>query len=1317
MVNTGFSKRLTSLLVLLCMSLGILSGCVAQPQNTIPTEDPTVSTTLPSRADGSARPDSLNQKLTEKQRLTPIANRAPSQGQSKWNTVMVYMVGSDLESSYGAASADILEMLNAGLSTEHTNLVIYTGGANSWELNISSSYNSVFALDATGQNLNLVGSTEQSVNTGDPAALSDFLWYAYENYPALNYDLILWDHGGGPLYGYGSDELFDYDGLTLWELDEALASSPFAETKLGYLGFDACLMASIETAVVVSPYTRYLVASEEVEDGNGWDYSFLSVYNDVTVPGTTAKAILKSYETSMQNLRYQPEYTLSCMNLSYISITQYGMSRVFEKMSEDVISGGYHTIAKYRDQTKRFAMGSVSSLSSSYDLVDLGSLAAIVKSAYSREALSLENALDKLILAQVSNVPGASGVSMYFPYDNRDLYRNGGSELTYYYLDNFMDCLGYRNFLDTFGAQWISGRKDNLWQGNRANRIEKPGQEQESIYLQIDPQALETLSTASYTLLQYNPERDTYYEVLMDCQVQPDENGLVAIPRDPSVFLLASDLSDCLGDLGEPLPIPATQISSDGASQNYICNRAMLMTSNALIVGDTTPVQIVFTLDTETNTSRILNILSRNEDADFYGKMDVDISRYNLVGFQMAGLYPSYDTDGSLFPAGKWQEDSMFSVAYQGYRNEIRLDPVPISQVEGDFYCQLTLKDTFGNVIGGELFSLKQTEQAKQVSLDTTAGKLHFAVYSDHAEVVDLENTPYDLLSGEPRAELVIPAQVDGVPVTVIGPSALYYSSNLARVVIPDSVTTIDYDAFSACYYLTEVVLPEGLQYIGTDAFSFTALTSLNLPESVKVLDTQAFAGTEMDTVTIGPNVEYIGDGAFSHCVNLRSIQVNRNNPNYKSLDGVLFNADGSILVAYPGGRGTAYQVPQGTKEISIAAFMGTELLTEVTFPETLKVIGNQAFCSSPGLTDIQLPQSLEVIGAAAFGTEIGVDTSSQVRTIAIGPNVRWIGQAAFEGYRMEAFTVDRRNTHYSAVNGCLLNASGTRLIQVPYNFQGVLAVPEGVSFICSESLFGCDGITELIFPDSVTSISLSSGLPKNLQKLTVGSGMCNWNGLEDYAIIPELILSPENPFFIMKDDCIYSADGTQLLLCRVQEGELTIPEGTTSIDPGAFGNTGDLAITQVHLPASLESIPSNLFIQLKQLQTITVAEGNSAFAAWDGLLYSADGQTLVACPLGITGTITVRPGTQVIGANAFGAGYTLQAEELFLPEGVVAVRSGNLSSANYSVVLKLHLPASLTDIYPGMLGSVTPGKMEIYAPAGSYAASYAASLGHEVKH
>ena len=116
----------------------------------------------------------------------------------KDRTIMVYMIGSDLESQSAAASLDITEMTEANFDPEHTKLLIYTGGTKKWALDeVSPEENAIFEI--VDGNINKIQSYEKSLMT-NPDNLTNFINYAYDKYPADYYDLILWDHGGGPIW-------------------------------------------------------------------------------------------------------------------------------------------------------------------------------------------------------------------------------------------------------------------------------------------------------------------------------------------------------------------------------------------------------------------------------------------------------------------------------------------------------------------------------------------------------------------------------------------------------------------------------------------------------------------------------------------------------------------------------------------------------------------------------------------------------------------------------------------------------------------------------------------------------------------------------------------------------------------------------------------------------------------------------------------------------------------------------------------------------------------------------------------------------------
>lgn len=172
----------------------------------------------------------------------------------------------------GAATDDITEMLSAQLS-ENVRIVLQTGGSAAWAANeINPNRSQRFLYDSRG--FRQIGD-EHIRNMGEADTLADFLSFCKKEYPADHQILIFWDHGAGA-FGFASDELYGKDSITLKELRQALETvwqPDEEEPPYEIIGFDACLMASVEVAETLHGYGRYLVASEEVEPGFGWNYT------------------------------------------------------------------------------------------------------------------------------------------------------------------------------------------------------------------------------------------------------------------------------------------------------------------------------------------------------------------------------------------------------------------------------------------------------------------------------------------------------------------------------------------------------------------------------------------------------------------------------------------------------------------------------------------------------------------------------------------------------------------------------------------------------------------------------------------------------------------------------------------------------------------------------------------------------------------------------------------------------------------------------------------------------------------------------------
>ena len=135
---------------------------------------------------------------------------------------------------------------------------------------------------------------------GDASTLTDFINWSTTNHAADNYGLVLWDHGGG-LFGIAWDDTNNHDNLSMSEIKTAIDNSEAfsSENKLGLIGFDACLMQSYEIGFELAPIADVMVASQETEPGDGWDYEgFLSSLSQNTYASakTLGGYIVDSYD-------------------------------------------------------------------------------------------------------------------------------------------------------------------------------------------------------------------------------------------------------------------------------------------------------------------------------------------------------------------------------------------------------------------------------------------------------------------------------------------------------------------------------------------------------------------------------------------------------------------------------------------------------------------------------------------------------------------------------------------------------------------------------------------------------------------------------------------------------------------------------------------------------------------------------------------------------------------------------------------------------------------------------------------------------------
>ena len=329
-------------------------------------------------------------------------------------TVMLYMCGSNLETLNASATMDLLEIQSSGFDPDEVHIIALLGGSRSW----ASGYESdrLHLVEIRPKTFHVL-ETPELMSMGDPETLSYLLEYAPEHFPADRYALILWDHGGGPMDGLCWDENFSMDVLTLSELTSSLEHSMFASQPLEWIGFDACLMASAEVALQLSPYAGYMIASEENEPDTGWNYMFLHDLGTDADGLQTGQRIVRTYVDTPAD---EPR-TLSVLSLRDMPQLMQAFDGFFAQLKDTLDRDSYSAIALLRRSMRSYGPD-VSRKMADHDLVDLLALTRDLTSAFPDRFSALAHALEKAVVFQDSTDADCAGLSVYFPYYNREQY-------------------------------------------------------------------------------------------------------------------------------------------------------------------------------------------------------------------------------------------------------------------------------------------------------------------------------------------------------------------------------------------------------------------------------------------------------------------------------------------------------------------------------------------------------------------------------------------------------------------------------------------------------------------------------------------------------------------------------------------------------------------------------------------------------------------------------------------------------------------------------------------------------------------------------
>lgn len=209
-----------------------------------------------------------------------------------------------------------------------------------------------------------------------------------------------------------------------------------------------------------------------------------------------------------------------------------------------------------------------------------------------------------------------------------------------------------------------------------------------------------------------------------------------------------------------------------------------------------------------------------------------------------------------------------------------------------------------------------------------------------------------------------------------IGDQAFADCTELRTVSIPQSVTSMGSGAFADCFSLTNISIPTGVQSIGNMAFANCySISKINIPQTVTSIGNFAFSAcNSLTSIEIPKEVVSIGNIPFSSCISLKSITVVIDNPNYASIDGVLYNKAGTILIECPVGL-NSISIPLGVKNIVSGAFSDCTGLTTITIPQGVVSIEQGAFAYCTGLTSITFTSATTAI----YDDEYTIPTATKI--------------------------------------------------------------------------------------------------------------------------------------------------------------------------------------------------------------------------------------------------------------------------------------------------------------------------------------------------
>ena len=502
--------------------------------------------------------------------------------------------------------------------------------------------------------------------------------------------------------------------------------------------------------------------------------------------------------------------------------------------------------------------------------------------------------------------------------------------------------------------------------------------------------------------------------------------------------------------------------------------------------------------------------------------------------------------------------------------------------------------------------------------------------------------------------QLVFPEYApSGERVVAIGERAFYWNnSNIESVIIPGSISVIEYKAFYGCSNLKSVSLGNGITSIGEWAFNDCRIQSITIPGTVQTVGDFAFSDCySMTSVKMCEGVKEFG-WAFNECDKLKTVFIP---------DSVTEFADDAFSDC---NKLTYAAIGKGVTAIGDRAFQSCDIQTLI-IPDSVKSIGDKAFEECTDLTSVIIGDGVETIGENAFYH------CYNIRELQLGSNIKTIGGAAFrECYSIRSVTLP---------DG-LVTLDGWAFMDTGI---GSVTIPDSVTEIGEAVFDGCERLETVVIGAGITEITDLMFCDCNLKQLELPShitriGIQAFSGCKslEKIKIPEAVTfigtyafsGCESLIEIRLPSQIETIEKNTFICCKGLT-EIELPEGVVSIGGGAFQSCESLR--SIYLPTSLKTIGKEAFQYCYELTSIYIPSQ----------VTSIEASTFSQC--GKLTAVTFAGELEFIGDSAFWGCENLVS--IHLPNSITTIERQAFRNCNK--LTGIILPNSLTKIQKDSFG------------------------------